>query len=96
MGRARRSLAPRIGRYDDEGIAGVSITKDSLALRVVIYGHGPSMVSERELKQVARENGVHLERVDEGGARRPVTTESYAGVAMIEAICAFARDRVSA
>ena len=54
------------------------------------------MVSERELKQVARENGVHLERVDEGGARRPVTTESYAGVAMIEAICAFARDRVSA
>jgi hypothetical protein len=83
-------------RYDEEGIAGVNITKSSLALRVVIYGHGPSMVSERELKQVARKNAVLLERVDEGGTRRPVTRESYAGVAMIEAICAFARERASA
>jgi hypothetical protein len=96
VGRARRSLAPRVGQYDVRGFAGVSITKDSVALRVVIYGHGLSMVSEGELKQVARKNGTLLERVDEGGARRPVTTESYAGVAMIEAICAFARGRASA
>ena len=53
------------------------------------------MVSEGELKRFAKKNGVLLERIDEGGDRQPVTTESYAGDAMIEAICAFARERVS-
>lgn len=96
VGQASRSLAPRLSAYEDKEIGGVSITRGSLALRVAIYGHGPTMVREGELKQFARKNGVLLERVDQGGARRPVTTESYAGVAMIEGICAFARERASA
>lgn len=96
VGQASRSLAPRISRYCKEGIAGVSIPKGSLALRVVVYGHGPSMVREGELKQVAKKNGVRLERVDEGGERLPVTTETFAGDAMVDVISAFARERVSA
>jgi hypothetical protein len=96
VGKAGRSLAPRIVRYAEEGIKGVEIAKGSLALRVVIYGRGPAMMSERELKQVATKNATLLERVDEVGRRRAVTTESYAGVAIIKAVCAFARERESA
>ncbi len=96
VGQASRSLAPRIVVYQEAEIRGVSITPGSLALRVAIYGHGPSMVSEGELKQVAKKNGMLLERVHESGARRPVTTESYAGDAIIEAIYAYACNRAAA
>jgi hypothetical protein len=95
IGKAARSLAPRLVRYDEEGIAGVHLTKGSLVLRLVVYGHGQSMIREGELKQVASRNAPVLERADELGNRRQVTTESYAGAEVVNAICAYARGHES-
>jgi hypothetical protein len=97
VGQARRSLAPRLAVYEESEIRGVSITPGSLVLRVVLYGHSSSMVTEGELQNVAKTEGALLERVhNKSGARRPVTSENYAGDAIVEAIGAFARGRATA
>jgi hypothetical protein len=95
IGETRRSLAPRIRGYHDGGFRGVSILSGSLVLRVVIYGVGSSMVCERELRRFAKENGTPVEWIDNGDVRRRVSSESFDGDGMIEAICTYARAHTS-
>jgi hypothetical protein len=86
VGKAKRSLAPRISRYADEGIARVGVTPRTLSLRLAVFGSGPEMPREGELKQLAKANAVPLERVDMFGQRCAVTSESYAGDGVVAVI----------
>jgi hypothetical protein len=97
VGRATRSLAGRLAEYAGRQIlGGVPITPGSLVLRAVIYGHGGSMLTERDLKRVAAANGLPLQRIDKTGGRLPGSSEAYVGSAIVEAICGFGRERASA
>jgi hypothetical protein len=93
VGKAEHSVAARILRYRTEKLNRVSILKGSQALRVVIYGDGSAMLLEREVQQLARDNGSHAEVIEQAGVRRKVSPEAYVGAGMIDAICAFARER---
>jgi len=95
VGQARHSVAARIERYKTERLGGVSIAEGSPALRVVIYGDGSTMLLERQIQEVARNNGSRAEVTERAGVRRRVGSETYVGVGMIDAICAFARERAS-
>jgi hypothetical protein len=94
VGEALRSLAGRLTEYDRRRILGqASITPQSLVLRAVIFGYGDLMLSETEVQRVARANGSPLMRFDKSGRRLPGSSETYVGGAIVEAICAFARQR---
>jgi hypothetical protein len=94
VGQARHSIAARIERYKTEPLGGVTIVDSSPALRLVVYGDGPTMLLEREVQQVAQRAGSRAELVAEvDGRRQPVGRETYVGVGVCEAVSAFARER---
>lgn len=93
VGQARHTVAARIAAYKTQVLGGVSIAEGSQDLRVVIYGDGSTMLSEREIKEVAKNIGSRAEVVEEAGLRRRVGAETYVGVEIIDAICALARQR---
>ncbi len=95
VGRAKRAVAARIAGYKTDVLGGVSILEGSPTLRVVIYGDDAAMLLEHEVLQVAENNGSRAEVVEQAGVRRGVGSETYVGVGMIDAICAFARERES-
>ena len=78
-GCAKRTVARRVGDYDIRGIGRAEIPKGTVVLRALIYGRGRSMPSESRLARIARDNGTLLERIDEAGELRSVTSESYLG-----------------
>jgi hypothetical protein len=90
VGQAKRTVAARIEAYKRELLGGVGIAEGSQSLRVVIYGDGAAMLLEHEIQDFARGIGSRAEVVEEPGARY-VGDETYVGVNMIGAICAFAR-----
>jgi hypothetical protein len=96
VGKAKHSVAARILRYRTEELNRVSILKRSQALRVTIYGDGSAMLLERHVQEFARANGSRAEVIEPTGVRRDVSPEAYVGAAMVDAICAFARERESA
>jgi hypothetical protein len=91
VGQAKRTVAARLAAYKTQVLGGVRIAERSQSLRVVIYGDGSAMLLEREIQEVAKRIGSRAQAVDEGGARY-VGDETYVGVEMIGAICAFARN----
>lgn len=88
-------MAPRIERYKTDPLGGVRVAECSQALRVLIYGGASTMLFEREVQKVARNNALRAEVVEQTGTRRWVGSETYAGVEIVKAICAFARKRAS-
>jgi hypothetical protein len=96
VGQAKRAVAARIERYKSDVLGRVSILAGSPTLRIVIYGDGAAMLLEHEVQHVAKNHGLHAEVVEQSGVRRRVGDETYVGVGMIDAICAFARDRLNA
>lgn len=95
VGRAKRTVAARLPRFKTDVLGGVSVVDGSPTLRVLVYGDGPAMLLERELQQVARSHGTRAQVVDETGVQRRVGSETYVGVGMIDALCAFAQERLS-
>jgi hypothetical protein len=93
LGKAKRTVAARIERYTWDVVGGVSIADRSQDLRVLIYGHGPTMVHEREILKVARLNGSRAEVVNGRQLRRRVGSETYKGVDLVEALSTFVRER---
>jgi hypothetical protein len=93
VGQARHTVAARMARYKTEVLGGVHIVEGSQNLRAVIFGDGPAMLLERDIKEVARNIGRRAEVADETGVRRRVGSETYVGVEIIDPICAFARQR---
>jgi hypothetical protein len=91
VGQAKRTLAARIAAYKSQLLGGVRISAGSQSLRVVIYGDSSAMLLEREIQQVARSRGSRAQVVNEGDVGN-VGDETYAGVEIIDAICAFARE----
>jgi hypothetical protein len=91
VGRAKRTVAARIERYTWDRLGGLRPQADSHTLRVVIYGDASTMLLERDVQAVARNNGSRAMAIERNGARRRVGSETYAGVAMVDAICAFAQ-----
>jgi hypothetical protein len=95
VGEAQRTVAARIAAYKKEVLGGVPIVERSQSLRVVIYGDGSMMPLEREIQEVARSLGRRAQKVVDGLGVRPVGGETYAGgIEMIDAICAFARQKL--
>jgi hypothetical protein len=92
VGQAKRTVAARLPAYKTEVLGGVEIVERSQNLRVVIYGDGSAMLLEREIQEVAKRIGSRAQVVEEDRARY-VGNETYVGVEMIGAICAFARKR---
>jgi hypothetical protein len=95
VGQAKRTVAARFPAYKTQVLGGVRISEGSQSLRVMIYGDGSAMPLEREIQQFARNVGSRAE-VAENGAVRYVGDETYVGVEMADAICAFARQRRAA
>jgi hypothetical protein len=95
VGQAKRTLAARFHAYTKQVLGGVPIVEGSQDLRVVIYGEGSTMPLERDIKAVARDIGTRAQKVIGEREPRPVGTETYVGVEIIDLICSFAwqRDR---
>jgi hypothetical protein len=91
VGRAKRTVAARIERYTWDRLGGLWPDAGSQTLRVVIYGDASSMLLERQVQKVAKNNGSRATAIERDGALRTVGSETYAGVAMVDPICAFAR-----
>lgn len=93
LGQAEKTLAARITRYKTEPLNRVPIVAGSQELRVAIYGS--TMLSEDDIKTVATESGgVPVKWIDKDGRRFTVSgtrKETYVGVELVDAICAFAR-----
>lgn len=92
VGQAKHTVAARITTYKTQVLGGVPIAVRSPTLRVVIYGDSSVMLLEGEIQAFARSIGSRAEVVQEGHMRY-VGDETYVGVEMIDAICAFARQR---
>lgn len=95
VGQAKRTVAARIERYTRDRLGGLWPQADSHKLRVVIYGDASTMLLERQVQAVARNNGSQAKAIEQDGALRPVGGETYVGVAMVDAICAFAQAHVT-
>lgn len=91
VGRAKRTVAPRIERYTWDRLGGLWPEPGGHTLRVVIYGDGSTMLLERQVQAVARDRGSRARAIDRDGALRRVGSETYAGVGLADAICAFAQ-----
>ncbi len=87
VGRAKRSLVGRLALYAEGGIGrGMTIPPGSLTLRVAVFGHGTSMLTESDLK---REATLHVRALGRIGGDGRVTSESYEGVAAVEPLSRF-------
>lgn len=95
VGQARHTVAGRLPRYKTDVLGGVRVVDGSPTLHVLVYGNSPVMLLEREIQEVARSHGSRAQVVDETGVRRPVGSETYVGVGMVDALCTFARERRS-
>jgi hypothetical protein len=94
VGQAKRTVAARIDAYKSEPLGGLEIAEGSPTLRIVIYGDGSAMLVERDLHKFARSIGSRVEVVEEDGRRHfHRSDETYVGVEMIDALCAFAQER---
>jgi hypothetical protein len=94
IGKAKRCVVARITTYNTEPINGVWPVEGSQKLRLLIYGDGPRMLSEASIKEVARRSGSYARVIDETGYQRNVSPEVFVGGRVIDAICAFARERI--
>lgn len=96
LGEAKWTLAARFAAYKTDPLDKVPIVACSQELRVAIYGEGSTMPSEADIKAVAASSGTPVKWIDKDGRRSTVSgsrKESYVGVEIIDAICAFARQR---
>ena len=95
VGEAMRTVAPRIERYTWDKLGRLLPEQDSHDLRAVIYGDGDAMLAERQLHQVAEENGSKAMAVGPDGSHRQVGDETYVGVTVVGPICTFAREHAN-
>jgi hypothetical protein len=96
IGETSFSVARRMETYADpnEPLGGVTVLAGSQNLRIVIYGEGALMPSQREMKEEAvRHGAARAWWVDEFGGVRPVGSETYVGVKIIRPLCAFVAER---
>jgi hypothetical protein len=95
VGKAMHSVAARISRYITQPLNRVPIARRSQSLRVVIYGDGLAMLSEGDIKEVARASGGSHPKVIDARGREPrrVSPEAYVGTRVVNAIGTFAREQ---
>jgi hypothetical protein len=93
VGKAKRTVAARLHRYMHDPLAGVPIVARSHSLRLLVWGHGSSMILEREIQSVARQAGSRAMVVAEGGPPRRVGPETFVGLGPIATLSTFARGR---
>jgi hypothetical protein len=90
VGKAKRSLAPRLAVYLERGYDHATIPDGTLSLRVVIYGNGRAMPPEPDIQRVARGNADRLYCECADGVTRPVSRESYYGTRVLTPLTDFA------
>ena len=93
VGKAKRTVAARLNRYMHDPLGGVRIVARSHSLRLLVWGHGSSMILEREIQRVARQAGSRAMVVAEDGPPRRVGSETFAGLVPVETLSTFARGR---
>jgi hypothetical protein len=91
VGKAKRSLAPRLAVYLERGYNHSKIPDGTLSLRLVIYGNGRAMPSEPDIQRVARGHADRLYCECADGVTRPVSRESYFGTGVLKPLTDFAR-----
>jgi hypothetical protein len=91
VGRAKRSLAPRLAVYLERGYNHSKIPNGTLSPRVVIYGNGRAMPSEPDIQRVPRGNADRLYCECADGVTRPVSRENYFGTEVVRPLTDFAR-----
>jgi hypothetical protein len=96
VGKAKSTVAARLHRYMRDPLGGVRIVPRSHSLRLLVWGHGSSMILEREIQHVAQQAGPRAMVVEAGAEPWRVGSETFAGLVQVETLATFARGRAVA
>jgi hypothetical protein len=93
VGQTERCLAERLPAYTTDVLNSLPTVRESLTLRLVIYGEAPSMLAEREFRDVAGKHACRVTVVHRVSGRERRLRETYLGDGVVEALTKYARKR---